>query len=81
MILDRLLAWLRPGRRRATVLPPQPDGAPVSERSAVEAVQRMQIALRRSRLETAALRSDGSQLADRVRRNAVAGRNALEGKS
>lgn len=81
MILDRLLAWLRPGRQRPTLLPPPPDGDPVSERSHAEAEQRMQAALRRSQYETAALRSDGSELSKRVRRNTTSGRNALEGKS
>lgn len=58
-------------RHRATILPPEPYD---------EASQRLDIAVRRTQFETNGLRLDGSDLAARIRRNARAGRDALEGK-
>ena len=74
--------WFARLRRQTNPAPATasaPPAAPIQTGS--EAERRIQIALRRSKLETARLRSDGSELAERVRRNAQAGRNALEGKS
>lgn len=66
------LDWLRALlARRTTVLPPEPFD---------EAAHRLDIAVRRTRSETRSLQLDGSELAERIRRNARAGRNALEGK-
>lgn len=69
--LEALLAWLRGSRPRATVLPPEPFD---------EASARLDIAVRTTRTETRALEHDGHALAERIRRNARAGRDALEGK-
>lgn len=58
-------------RQRSTILPPEPYD---------EASQRLDIAVRRTQFETNGLRLDGTDLAARIRRNARAGRDALEGK-
>lgn len=71
-----LVQWVqsllaRRARPRATLLPPEPYD---------EASRRLDVAARRTRFETQGLVSDGSALAERIRRNARAGRDALEGK-
>lgn len=58
-------------RPRATILPPEPYD---------EAARRLDLAVRRTQRETRTLELDGNQLAERIRRNARAGRDALEGK-
>lgn len=68
-------AWLRElvrrRRERATILPPEPFD---------EASARLDIAIAQTRRITRELQHDGSELAARIRRNARAGRDALEGK-
>ena len=76
------LEWLRAridgvrarmaGSARRTILPPEPYD---------EAAERIELAIRRTVAETRMLRIDGSDLAERIRRNTRAGRDALEGKS
>lgn len=71
-----LMQWLRAQlarrlRPRETTLPPEPLD---------EAAHRLDIAVRRTRSETRTLELDGNALAERIRRNARAGRDALEGK-
>lgn len=71
-----LMQWLqallaRRSRPRATLLPPEPYD---------EATHRLDVAVRRTRFETQGLVGDGNALAERIRRNARAGRDALEGK-
>lgn len=66
-----LLALLRRTRPRQTILPPEPYDA---------AASRLDAAVTRTRRETRTLQRDGSELAERIRRNARAGRDALEGK-
>lgn len=71
-----LVQWLqalftRRSRPRATLLPPEPYD---------EASHRLDVAVRRSRFETQGLAQDRSALAERIRQNARAGRDALEGK-
>lgn len=70
----RLWQWLRARvqPRRPPVLPPEPFDA-VGER--------LDVAIECTRSETRRLAIDGSELAERIKRNARAGRNALEGKS
>lgn len=66
------LEWLRGlWQRPRSTLPPEPLD---------EATARLDIAVRRTRTETRNLQHDGSELAERIRRNARAGRGALEGK-
>lgn len=67
-----LMQWIASvfGRRRATVIPPEPFD---------EASRRLDIAVQRTQRETRTLELDGNALAERIRRNARAGRDALEG--
>jgi hypothetical protein len=72
---ERLRLWARRLWNRTQVtsraLPPEPFD---------EASARLDVAVRRTRAETRHLQHDGSELAERIRRNARAGRGALEGK-
>ncbi len=69
--LEWLRGLLRRPRPRSTMLPPEPFD---------EAARRLDIAVRRTRAETLQLADDGGTLAERIRRNARAGRDAFEGK-
>jgi len=64
-----LREWLDPPRQ--TVLPPEPFD---------EVQGQLDLAIECTRRETRRLAVDGRELADRIRRNARAGRDALEGK-
>lgn len=66
-----IVALLGRRRERATIIPPEPYD---------EASHRLDVAVRRTQFETQGLALDGSALAERIRRNARAGRDALEGK-
>jgi hypothetical protein len=72
-MLRSLWAWIAYRSKRAK--PPL-----VSEQSAV-VQRRVTQAMRQSLDETDALREDRSELADRIRRNARAGRGAFSGKT
>lgn len=70
----KLWQWLRerldpPATR--TILPPEPLG---------RIGEQLDLAIERTERETRRLVFDGSELAERIRRNARAGRDALEGK-
>jgi hypothetical protein len=73
----RLWQWLHarlqrePQSSRATILPPEPFA---------EVGEQLDLAIEQTRRETRRLVRDGGELAERIRRNARAGRDALEGK-
>lgn len=70
------LARLLLGVKRVTSSDePAPSATPTSE-----AERRLNLALRTTRDETAALRVDGTALAEKIRRNAASGRAAFGGK-
>jgi hypothetical protein len=70
----RLWQWLREQLdppTRTTILPPEPFAG---------VTEQVDLAIERTRSETRRLVLDGGELAERIRRNARAGRDALEGK-
>ena len=71
--IDGMRARIGEPRARRTIIPPPPD--PFDEVG-----RRLDIATRHTVKETRLLRIDGSELAERIRRNTRAGRDALEGK-